>query len=317
MDPISQGLLGASAAQLTSQTKLPRTAWLIGFLAGMAADLDILIYSPFNPMLFMVYHRHFTHSFFFIPLGGALVAAALCAIIPSYKPHWRAVLVASIAGYATHGFIDVCTSYGTLYFWPLTSHRYSLDWISIVDPVFTVTLFLGVLWGYLRQSRLIVFIMLLLALGYLGIGGIQHERALLAQEKITHSRMHPIKQHRVMPTFANLFNWRSVYASGGTIYVDLIHVPFFAKATHYPIAKVKRFADSKQIASQQWRKDIDTFKWFTDDLVGVFEESPLTLADMRYLVKTHPPTSLWGIVLPEDEKQKHVDLKRRLVLKAI
>ncbi|WP_019218286.1 metal-dependent hydrolase [Legionella tunisiensis] len=80
MDPITQGALGASCAQLLLHKCDKRNAWLVGALAGMAADLDILIYSPQDPMLSALYHRHFTHSLSFIPLGGLLVAAFLALL---------------------------------------------------------------------------------------------------------------------------------------------------------------------------------------------------------------------------------------------
>ena len=312
MDPISQGLLGASAAQLSSQHKIPKSAWFIGFLAGMAADLDIIIRFPSNPLSFMIYHRHFTHSIFFIPFGGAIVAAFLCWVHKRYRAIWKDVFIASTAGYATHGFLDVFTSYGTVYFWPFTSNRYSLDWVSIVDPVFTLCLLLGVAWGYRQKSRSIVSTFLLLALSYLGIGGIQHERALMAQDKLAHQRLHPKGGvHRVMPTFGNLFHWRSVYVSKQTIFADMIHVPFFAKPTTYPIMQVPHLQKTDIVSEKNWQKDLATFNWFSDGLVGVMQTSPLVVTDMRYLISIHPPSTLWSLAEPKNKKTPHLRLIRR------
>ncbi len=42
----------------------------------MAADLDVLIKSSTDPLLALEYHRHFTHSLLFIPVG-ALVCTLL------------------------------------------------------------------------------------------------------------------------------------------------------------------------------------------------------------------------------------------------
>ena len=36
----------------------------------------------------------------------------------SFKETW----IYSTLGYATHGLLDACTSYGTLLFWPLAKH---------------------------------------------------------------------------------------------------------------------------------------------------------------------------------------------------
>ena len=72
MDPISQAVVGVTAAK--SQNKSNPLVILMAS-AGMAPDLDILINSDKNPLLSVAYHRHFTHSFFFIPFGALIVSA--------------------------------------------------------------------------------------------------------------------------------------------------------------------------------------------------------------------------------------------------
>ena len=70
MDPLTQGALGAALPQSTAvRGKYAGSAGLFGFLAGMAADLDVLIRSSSDPLLFLEYHRQFTHSLVFIPVG--------------------------------------------------------------------------------------------------------------------------------------------------------------------------------------------------------------------------------------------------------
>ena len=39
----------------------------------MAPDLDVLFQSPTDPILFLEFHRQFTHSLVFIPIGALLV----------------------------------------------------------------------------------------------------------------------------------------------------------------------------------------------------------------------------------------------------
>jgi len=74
MDPISQGTVGAAFAQsIANKNNIVRIG-IIGFLAGLAPDLDVLIRSLNDPILFLEYHRQFIHSLFFIPLGSLIVA---------------------------------------------------------------------------------------------------------------------------------------------------------------------------------------------------------------------------------------------------
>ena len=77
MDPLTQGALGAALPQSTASKSNLITAGIFGFVAGMAADLDVLIRSTKDPLLFLEYHRQFTHSLIFIPVGGIICAILL------------------------------------------------------------------------------------------------------------------------------------------------------------------------------------------------------------------------------------------------
>ena len=70
MDPISQGAIGAALATAThTRRKKLLTVALLGTLAGMAPDLDVLMQSPTDPLLFLEYHRQFSHALVFIPVS--------------------------------------------------------------------------------------------------------------------------------------------------------------------------------------------------------------------------------------------------------
>ena len=77
MDPITQGTVGAAFAQSTARNKNILQITLIGFLAGLAPDLDVLIQSSDDPIIFLEYHRQFSHSLFFIPFGSLLVTLCI------------------------------------------------------------------------------------------------------------------------------------------------------------------------------------------------------------------------------------------------
>ena len=47
----------------------------VALVASVAPDLDVLIRSSVDPLLFLEFHRQFTHSLVFIPIGAALCAA--------------------------------------------------------------------------------------------------------------------------------------------------------------------------------------------------------------------------------------------------
>ena len=53
MDPLSQGVVGAVVPQSFAQKNTLFWATVIGFLSGLAPDLDIFIRSDIDPLLFL------------------------------------------------------------------------------------------------------------------------------------------------------------------------------------------------------------------------------------------------------------------------
>ena len=77
MDIFTQALLGSAVAQLGAKKSEIKIATFIGCIAGIVADADIFIQSANDPLLFLEYHRHFTHAIAFIPIG-VLIGALVC-----------------------------------------------------------------------------------------------------------------------------------------------------------------------------------------------------------------------------------------------
>lgn len=97
-------------------------AGVLGLLSGLAPDLDALIKSQSDPLLALEFHRQFTHSLFFIPIGSLICALVLHHLIAkrrglSFKQSWLFCAL----GYGTHALLDACTTYGTQLLWPLTN----------------------------------------------------------------------------------------------------------------------------------------------------------------------------------------------------
>ena len=114
MDPISQGVLGAAFAQTRGPKQMLAKAAAIGAIAGMVPDLDVLIRSSTDPLLAVEFHRHFTHSLFFIPIGGLLCSLLLYPLLGKrWQLSYRQTLVWCMIGFATHGLLDGFTTFGT------------------------------------------------------------------------------------------------------------------------------------------------------------------------------------------------------------
>ena len=159
MDPISQGTVGVAFAQSSASKNNILKISLIGLIAGLAPDADVVIKSSTDPILFLEYHRQFSHSLFLFPFG-ALVVAIL--FFPFFKSslNFKQIYLASFLGYLTHGILDACTSYGTLLYWPFSNERVTWNNISIVDPLFTVPTLIFVIMAIKTKKSYLVILQL-------------------------------------------------------------------------------------------------------------------------------------------------------------
>lgn len=297
MDPLTQGLIGAAAAQAAFGRRLKR-AWLIGAFGGLIPDLDVLIRSADDPLLAVEYHRHFTHALAFIPAGGAIASLPWLAR-RRYRADWKPVLGAATLGYATHGLLDACTSYGTQLLWPFSSYRVAWDVVSIIDPVFTLALLAGVAWAALRRSRRPAAVALLFCLAYLFSGMLQRDRALEVQAQIAAQRGHQVERGEVFPTLGNQLVWRSLYQVGEYFYVDRIRVPWLGRPSWTPGARAERvdlhalppeLRDNPRIVA-----DFRRFSWFSGGWTARAPDEPDVIGDVRYSLRTDAFEPIWGV----------------------
>ena len=308
MDPLSQAAIGAAAAQSGSKATTLRHALWIGALAGMAPDLDVLIQSDTDPLLALEYHRQFTHSLFFVPVGALICA---CVFYPLVKKRltFNTVWFFAVLGYGTHGLLDACTTYGTQLLWPLTDARFAWHNVSVVDPLFTLPLLILLVMSAVRRQPRIAIYGLCWAVSYLGFGLIQHQRALSAAEQIVSSREHAPRRLEVKPGFANLLVWKALYEYEGRYYVDAVRVG--AVPTYFPGESAPKFNAARDFPflapTSQQAKDIERFRWFSDDWLALDTLDPFLVVDMRYSQIPSKIRGLWGIkVSPGQPPDAHV-----------
>lgn len=319
MDPLTHGLLGAAIAQTALGSRPGRKTPWIGGLAAMAPDLDALISSATDPLLAVEYHRAFTHSLAFIPMGGA-IAALPWLLLRAHRAQWRDLLAASILGYATHGLLDACTSFGTQLLWPFSSTRVGWDAIAIVDPIFTAALLIGVLLTARQNARRPVAAALLCCAAYLALGVAQRERALAAQARLAQARGHSLFKGEVFPTLGNQWVWRSLYQSGATLYLDRVRVPYLGRATHAPGTTAARVEHSDLPAELLTRprisRDFARFHWFCSGYVARDPADATLFGDARYSQRDEVFVPVWGVRFhaQRDVPTEWVDRSRQRVV---
>ena len=296
MDIVTHGLLGALVVQSLSPARNLRVATLVGFIAALLPDLDVLIQSATDPLLVLEYHRHFTHSLFFAPLA-ALIVTFLCAPLVRQefsRPHLYALV---LLAYWSACLLDACTSYGTHLLWPLVKEPIALSIIAVVDPVFTGLLLVTMISAWWGRRRRRAWLGLVLGLGYLTIGWVQHERAEQAALALADKRALTTISVEVKPTMGNLLLWRSLaVTTERQIQVDAIRVGTSIRV--YPGEQRRLIAVEELPAlpreSRAYR-DLLRYQQINKPLLVTHSEDPWMIGDARYAMLPTHADPLWGL----------------------
>ncbi|MEZ4448492.1 MAG: metal-dependent hydrolase [Nannocystaceae bacterium] len=304
MDAITQGVLGAAAAQALLSHRLGKRTWLYGALGGMAPDLDIFIRSATDPLVAIEYHRNFTHSLAMIPFGGLAVALPFI-LRAKHRGERLAIALATTAGWATHGLLDAFTAYGTMLFWPFSRERVAWNVIAIVDLGYTLPLIVGVILAARRARARPAAIALAISSLYMAFCGLQRHRALAAQAEAIDARGHHPERVDVFPTLFNDVTWRAVYVDGDRIYADKVRTPWFAASKVIPGASAPRFRAEalppEALADPGVRRGVDLFEWFASGWLSADPDDPLRLDDQRYCFEPGGVEALWSLHLRPGE----------------
>lgn len=320
MDTLTHALLGAAIGQAAFGRKLGWRATVIGVVAAELPDLDFFIHHADDPLLNIELHRHFTHSFVFSPV------IALAAVLPwwfraEHRAQRLTLFLCGLAACWSHILLDACTSYGTQFLVPFTQHRFGWDFISIIDPVFTLALLTGLVANAIASRRRKtneppaaesalrvphpafhyrwVWAALGFGAAYLALGALQKLRAHAAQADLARARGHRIERSEAMPTLGNQLVWRSLYLHDGRIHSDRLRVPWFGPPTvrageSLPLVTARDLAPA-EAARITRHNSFTRFAHFSDGWTARAPGDPTVIGDMRYSLSAKAFDPIWGI----------------------
>jgi len=312
MDPVTQGAFGAVFAQTQGNVKDLAKAAVVGGIAGMAPDLDILIQSTEDPLLALQYHRHFTHSLLFIPFGALIVSLLLYPLLGRrFGISFLQTYFWCFIGYATHGLLDGCTSYGTQLLWPISDKRFAFDIISIIDPLVTIPLLALIITAAITKKRRYVVIAIAWLGLYFGISAYQHHRVLEEGAKLAESHGLNALSIEAKPSFANILIWKIITETDDAYHVDAIKMGL-GKPLIWQGDSTKKFSYERDMPwldkNSQQAKDIERFRWFSGGYLALDKDNPNRVVDIRYSLLPQEIKPLWGIELSRTADQnQHVD----------
>lgn len=213
MDNLTHGLFGLAVGALRKpegRHELSPTDKAVLLSCAVAAelpDLDYLWPAGDAVLRTLQAHRGPSHALVCAPLVAA-IAMSVAKLV------FRQARLAPVFGWSVlavvfaHLLPDLWTGWGTRVFWPMSDARHAFDWTGVIDPLVTLPLLSGAVWGWRRRDRWrrAVLVGLFVSLGYIGLR-VAIAQAITAQVAKAHPTASDV---RVFPRVVGVFSWRYV-----------------------------------------------------------------------------------------------------------
>ncbi|MFT4981143.1 MAG: inner membrane protein [Bacteroidia bacterium] len=222
MDILTQGLLGATTFALVKEKHIGKKALLIGGIAGLMPDFDVLLAPIFNEIEFLTVHRSVSHSLLF-----AVIMSLFLGFVFQRKfgqaHSLKGWVFAFFLAIFSHALLDWFTTYGTKLFSPISGHMFSLNSIHVFEPLYSVILLIGVIALLVksddsRYRTTILTLTFTLSTIYLGSTYVSkthayyHFKSELAKQELEYERI------LVSPTPLNSLLWHGIVKSESGYY---------------------------------------------------------------------------------------------------
>ena len=311
MDPLTQGIVATTASQSISCNKKLIIISIVGFLSGLSPDIDVFIRSKEDPLLFLEFHRQFTHSLLFIPIGGLICSTFFYHLFTKrFNFSFKNTYIYSTIGYATHGIIDSFTTYGTQLLWPFTNERYAWNTISVIDPLFTIPVIILCLFTLTKNNKIYSYYAIAWMLSYQTFGLIQKNRAENIINNYALKIGHQIDGIEAKPSFGNIIVWKVIYSDNTNYYINAVKLGL--GHIIYPGEMIKKLDIKNDLKwldsdSQQF-KDLERFRWFSNNYLGLAKNNNNIIYDIRFSAIPNEVEGLWGVRLDKNKnKNEHID----------
>ena len=299
MDLLTHGLLGATLAQATYSRRLGYKSLVVGAIAAMVPDMDMVVRFFGGILSEFKYHRSLTHSFWFGPVVAWFMSLYLHRKYSTKRWDWFWLITLVIL---SHPFLDICTSYGTQFFYPFHTMRVRWNIISIIDLGFTPILIITLMVGYFFSKK-----HRLKAMHYTGIIGVVMSMGYLKMcEHIQTTLMKRVEKegpwlfYEIHPTFFQP-HMRRVYARRpDAVCVTYMH---YTKHPTYWVCRPQVY--SKEVKDFLKTPLAQTFVWYAGDNIYIEHDKinrHIHLHDIRYSLPQSPFKGIWSIKVSYDDK---------------
>lgn len=227
-------------------------------------------------------------GFLALIFGGLLVKYYFLAKFGEVKASWRDWYLLFFWSIITHPLLDCCTAYGTQLFQPFSDHRVAWNNISVVDPIYTFFLLIGItiaawLLRYKSARRWINYTGIACSSVYLLLTFYNKHHVNEVFENSLREHNIPYERYMTVPTIFNNVLWQGVaevengYYHGFYSLLDkqprVLQFNYFPKNWHLP----DQYGYQNEPA-------LEMLKWFSNGYYNFVErkDGRLQLNDMRY-----------------------------------
>lgn len=261
MDNLAHGLAGAVIGYCGFRQRGGRAALWAAITAAEFPDIDIVM-GFLGGQTYLRWHRSFTHSAVLLPFWAALVAWVFWEF--SGRKNFRLLWMASVAGIASHLFMDWATNYGTELLWPVGDTRFALSWVFIIDVYVWALLLIAVIAAIWTQRVRVAQTGLAIVGAYFLFCGVSRAVALHGQPRGAVAYPQPL----------NPVRWTIVWAEGDRIHwINGAHNETFMQ-----------FHDDQLLPKAEATEPVKLFRWFAAfPLVEKIERKSMIGERLTYL----------------------------------
>jgi inner membrane protein len=302
MDPISQAALGAVVAQTAGHKTLGFRVAVVGAAAAAMPDIDVFFSLGGDYFDQLVSHRGITHSLFFGPVVGPILGWLVWRVETARgdeaggRRRLHVWMIALSLAIFSHPLLDFLTPYGTQLLLPFSNTRFAVSAMPIIDPVYTITLLVGLLIAARNPALAtrVAGIALLVSSSYLGYGWYLNSAAEAEARAQLAARGVVDVEVAAFPTILQV-HYRRVVARTA----DLDRVGFISMWNPCEIQwRSAARIDRSQLAAFLATREGSVFDWFAMgwahyELATHGATRTLTATDLRYGFDADPTSSVF------------------------
>ena len=306
MDTITHALAGYAIVKSGLDKDTGRWGTLAGVSASIFPDVDLVLRLFVGTEFTIRYHRYLTNSLFLI-VPFSLLFAWLFVKVSKVRKFWSFFFI-WVVEILAHTFLDLVTSFGTMILSPLSNHRFTLDWVFIIDLFLVLILLLPMIasWFWREKSQTLARISIISAALYIVLCACNHLWALSLTKAYAREKGLNAQKVASIPQPLSPFHWGNFILTREKIYEGRVNLMgsgrpnpmpngnFFTRIlTRYPPIRYAQYKSWDRYQESPWVEKalaldgVQAFLWFARFPVAQYKGvvdtyHRVTLFDLRY-----------------------------------